>query len=209
MLAAVYSLFFFGLFGIANEGAGSVVYVIGAIASGLMITLGSFKGDRGGTLTFMLSLPQTKRDAVNEKFLLLVASTLFGLVCAGVIGAALSPTRFVASWMKPIDLMRIAAGTGILSITIPIYLRFGHKAVRVIMVAALAVGVLLQLVLGLILALSPGSFSSVIDRVIEWYTATPLLERNLSWLVAGVVLGGGSYVVSLWFYPRRDVVGDR
>jgi len=205
LLAAVYSLFFFGLFGLTDEGAGSMVYVIAAIASGFMITLGSFKADRGSTLTFMLSLPQTRRDAVNEKFLLLVVSTVFGLACAGIFGLVLSPTRLVSSWITPLDLVRIAAGTGIFSVAIPVYLRLGHRAIRVIMIGVLAVGILLQLVLGLLLALSPGSFSSVIDTVIEWYTATPLVERNLCWLGAGVVLGGAAYGVSLWFYPRRDV----
>jgi hypothetical protein len=209
VLAGVYSLFFFGLFGLTDEGAGSMVYVLAAIASGLIVTFGSFKADRGDTLTFMLSLPQTKRDAVNERFLLLVISTVFGLVCAGVFGAMLSPTRLVASWITPLDLIRIASGVGILSVAIPIYLRFGHKAVRVMMVVVLALGVLLQLVFALVLALSPSSLTDIIDAVIAWYTATPLLERNLYWLAAGVVLGSGSYAVSLWFYPRRDVEGDR
>lgn len=205
LLASVYSLFFFGIFAVAGESFGSTVYVISAVISGMIISLGSFKADKNNTLVLMLSLPETKTDVVNEKFLLLGVSTAFGLVAAGFFGLLLRSAGVSGTWITPLDFMRAVAGAGLLSAMIPVYLRFGEKAVRVVMVAILVVGVLLQLVLALVLALSPSSFTDVIDRAVEWYTRTPVLRRNLWWLAAGVGTLAVSYTISAWFYPRRDV----
>jgi hypothetical protein len=203
-LAAVYSVIFFGMFGLIGEEAGSMVYVLSALASGLMVTFGSFKADRNNTLLLMLSLPSTKHDVVHEKYLLIVATAVFGLVCAIVMGLLMRLIGARVLAVSGMDVVRVAAGTGLLAGMIPVYLRFGHKAVRAIMVGLLTVGVALQVALALVVAISPGSFTDVIDAVLAWYRSMPVARRNLWWSVAGATVFAGTYVLSLWFYPRRD-----
>lgn len=203
-LAMVYSVFFYGMFGIIGEEAGTVVYVLGALGGGMMITFGSFKADRNNTVLLMLSLPATKRDVVNEKYLLIVASTAFGLTCTLLVGLVMRIAGARVVPMSGLDLVRICAGVGLLAGMIPIYLRFGHKAVRALMIGLLAVGLALQVALALILAISPASFTDVIDAVLAWYRTMPVGRRNLWWSAAGAAVFAATYSLSIWFYPRRD-----
>lgn len=204
VLASVYSLFFFGMFVVIEEPAGSLAYVVSGIAGGVMVTLGSFKADRNSTLVLMLSLPVTKREAVHEKFLLLFASAAFGFAAAIAMGAVVAATGQAVMPPTGIDAMRVAAGTCLLSALIPIYLRFGHKAVQVMVVGLLGLGIALQLTLGILVAVSPRSLTDVVDAVIAWYTRMPVVSRNLLWLGSGVFIAAVAYAISLWFFPRRD-----
>jgi len=205
VLAGVYSLFFFGLFAAVREPAGSLVYVASGLASGLIITFGSFKADRNGTMVMMLSLPSTKRDVVNEKFALLGLTCAYGLTFAGLFGVALRLLGLETTWITPLDPVRVIAGAGLLSGAIPVYLRFGHRAAKALLVVALALGVAAQIGLAIAFSIVPGSIGTMIDAVLAWYVRTPIVARNLYWLIAGVAVLAVSYLGSMIFYPRRDV----
>jgi hypothetical protein len=204
-LTAVYSLFFFGLFAGVDAQPGSLVYVVSGIAGGLMITFGSFKADRDRTPVFMLSLPVTRGDAVNEKYLLLLASTAFGLVCAALFGLVLRVVGWTETWITGLDIVRVLSGMGILMITLPFYLRFGHKAVQILMVSALGLGVALQVGLLVLATVSSSSFSQVVDAVLAWYGRTPIIRRNVLWLITGSAVGAISFVASHLVYRRHEI----
>jgi hypothetical protein len=204
-LCTVYSLLFFGLFTTVEASPGSLVYVVSGIASGLMITFGSFKADRNHTPVFMASLPLTRRDVVNQKYLLLISATAYGLLCATLFGGLFRLIGLTDQWVTGFDALRVLSGMGIVMVILPFYLRFGHKAVQIMMFTALALGVLAQVGLVVTTAISSKSIVSIIDSVLSWYGRTPLLQRNLIWLMIGASFAGASFVTSHIVYRRREI----
>ena len=204
-VGGVYCLVFFALFAGTDVEPGSIVYVVSGLGVGLMVTFGSFKADKDNTPVFMASLPITRWSAVNEKYLLLVGSTAYGVASAAFFGFILRSAGATSTWITGLDLVRITAGMGILMATLPFYLRFGHKAVQILVVTLLGVGVALQVGLMVLAAVSSASFGSVIDSILAWYGRTPIIRRNIYWLAGGVGVAAISFVVSHLVYGRRDI----
>ena len=44
-----------------------------------------------------------------------------------------------------------------------------------------------------------------IDIAIAWFTAFPLVKRNLVLAMIATVLFTLSYLFSLWYFPRKDL----
>lgn len=203
-----YSLFFFLLFALAGDSLSvSFIYPLVAVAVGYMILLGSFKADKNDTPVFMLSLPISKRDWVNGKFLLLLAAVIYGMVTTAILGAlALLPFLHMADrWIVPIDLVRIFIGMGLFSGILPFYFAFGQKAVRYAVVALVALGVVIQLALLVSLSVAGQETGHLIDLVIAWFTSIPMMKRNLAFALVATIILAGSYLFSIWYFPRKDL----
>lgn len=201
------SVFFLGLALVDEPAAGGFVYAISGIVVGFMVLGGTFRLDKGATPLFLLSLPVSRSAMVNEKFLLLFSASLYGLVCAALFGAVAALDRFavVSRGVHPLDVLRVVSGMLLLTPVIPAFLRFGHKTIQAMLIGLMLLGVVAQIVAMGILALTPATFSDVVDRVISWYTATPILRRNLYWLGAGAGVAALSYLASRRLYNRVDL----
>ena len=185
----------------------SFVVVISSLGIGFMILIGSFKSDRGETHLFLLSLPITRSEIVQSKFLLLILGTLFGLVTSILFGLLFTSPLIGLSLgtVDMIDIIRILTGMMILSPILPFYFAFGHLATRYFLFAFIGIGVALQVFFIIILGISAAGEPNIIDLLIDWFTAIPRLTRNLALFTAALTLFTGTYTASLGIFRRRDL----
>ena len=210
ILGGFYGLLLFAILGMVRdyEGAG-FIYALSGIAVGWMIVLGSIGGDKGDTARFTLSLPVTRVQAVNGKFLLLLLATVYGTAAVAFFGYVLSipAIGWVRFAITGVDLLRVAAGMLIPTFLLPFYFRFGHQMIRYFMVAAIGLGVLLQVVGMVVLAFRGNDQRSI--AIFEWImgvvrNGTPV-RNNVILIAIGAGICAISYLVSLLIYTRRDL----
>ena len=210
ILGGFYGLILFLILSMVRdyEGAG-FIYALSGIAVGWMIVLGSIGGDKGDTARFTLSLPVTRVQAVNGKFLLLLLATAYGTAAVALSGFLLSlpAIGWIGASITGVDLLRITAGMLIPTFLLPFYFRFGHLMIRYFMLAALGLGVALQVVAMVVLTLRRDSQGSI--AVFDWVmgvirNGTPV-RNNLILIGIGATICTVSYLVSLAIYSRRDL----
>jgi hypothetical protein len=108
----VYSLIFFLLFGFWDDTPDiSFIMVLSSVAIGFMVLVGSFKSDKNETPRFMLSLPITRTEAVNEKFLLMLLGTIYGFITTFIISLIfkIPAIGFTEGTVDPLDFLRIVS----------------------------------------------------------------------------------------------------
>jgi hypothetical protein len=210
VLGALYSLIFFVAFSLVGDGPSpTFVYVVSGIAVGLTMLLGSFGLDKNNTLRFMLSLPVTRADAVNAKFLLLLLGTAYGTLCAVILGAigSIPALGFAGGFISGLDVLRVVSGALILSFFIPLYFRFGYTIIRYALVIGMILLVAGQVAGMLVLTFRGESGGSirVFDLFFEWLRTGDKLRRNLVILAIAAGVATVSYLLSRMVAGRRDV----
>ena len=210
ILGAFYSLILFLLLGLARdiEDPG-FIYALSGIAVGAMITLGSVGGDRGNTHRFTLSLPITRAQVVNGKFLLTFLSTAYGIACAAAIGGLLSipAIGFVSRGVNGLDLLRVAAGMLLVTAMMPFYFRFGHMMIRYFLFALIGLGIILQVIGVVVLSLSRNRSGGIIffDWLFGMFRDNDPIRTNLILVAVGAGVCLIAYLVSMLIYTRRDL----
>lgn len=207
ILYGVYSIIFFVMFGFWDDTPDiSFILVLSSVAIGFMILVGSFKSDKNETPRFMLSLPITRKEAVNEKFLLMLLGTVYGFITTFIISLIfkIPAIGFTEGNVDPIDFLRIVSGMLVLSFLLPIYFKFGQLAVRYFLFGIMGLGVALQIGLLLVFSLANDN-RSIIDIIMTWFTRLPVLNRNLIIFAIGLVIFIASYIASLRIYSKKDV----
>ncbi len=207
LLYGVYSLIFFLLFGFWDDAPDiSFIMVLSSIAIGFMVLVGSFKSDKNETPRFMLSLPITRFEAVNEKFLLMLLGTIYGFITTFILSLIfkIPAIGFTEGTIDPLDFLRIVSGMLVLSFLLPIYFKFGQLAIRYFLFGIMGLGVALQVVLLITFSLAKSN-RSMIDIIMSWFTRLPVLNRNLIIFAKGLAIFITSYTASLFIYSRKDV----
>lgn len=208
LFGALYSLIFILAFSLVGEAPqGGFIYIVSGVVVGYMVLLGSFSADKNDTPRFLLSLPATRGDAVNEKFLLLFLATTFGTICAVAIGAVAAIISSDVATVEPMYLLRIAGGMLAISFVIPFYFRFGHQMIRYLIFALMGVGVIAQIVAMLLLtfARERGGPVALFDAIMRFVRSGANLERNLWFVGIGAVICLASYLASRLIYLRREI----
>ena len=210
ILGAFYSLIFFALLGLARDIENpAMIYALSGIGVGWMITLGSIGGDRGNTHRFTLSLPITRAQAVNGKFLLAVLSTVYGTACAAFFGGVLAipAIGFVSRGINGLDLLRITAGMLILTGMLPFYFRFGHMMIRYFLFTLVGLGIVAQVagMIALTLSSRGGRSISFFDWLFGLFRNSDPIHTNLVLVAIGAGICAIAYLASMLIYTRRDL----
>lgn len=210
VLGGLYSLIFFIGLGLAGDGpAPTFVYVFSGVAVGATILLGSFGVDKNDTMRFFQSLPVTRADTVNAKFLLLLLGTAYGTAWAVIFGAmgTMPALGWSAGMISGLDLLRIASGMLILSFLIPLYFRVGHTIIRYTLIIGMVILVAGQVAGMLVLGLrgEAGGTIRLFDMIFEWLRSGDKLQRNLMIGAIGLGVAAVSYAASRLIWNRRDI----
>ena len=210
LFGAFYSLFFIFAFNLVRDSPfRGFTYVVSGVVVAYMILAGSFGADKNNTQIFMLSLPTTRLQAVNEKFFLLLGSAAFGTLCAALLNtlaAALIPTLLFVP-IGPMHLLRVLGGTLAMSFILPFYFRFGHLMIKYVLYTLIGVGIVAQIIGVVVLSLrgESGGLRVSLDAIIGFFEASGELRRNLGFVCVAGVIGLVSYGSSVALYLRRDM----
>jgi ABC-2 type transport system permease protein len=209
IFGAFYGSVFFLLFSLLSERSAALehfVYVLAPVVVTFMLTAGAFKTEKNRSDTFVLSLPVTRSDMVNARFLSLFLFALFGTVTTAALGALfrILPWRLASELISPLDLLRILIGVMLLSCMVPAYLRFGFQAARNFLMVLVFIGVALQVVgLAVLMLFRGGGGVDPIRAATEWFNSYTLLQRNVFMSCLGLMVLAASYLLSLRIYRRK------
>lgn len=210
ILGALYSLIFFGGLGLVRSAPeGGFTYVFSGIAVGYMLALGSFAADKNDTPRFVLSLPITRRQVVNGKFILLGLATIYGTLAAMIVGAVMAIPAIGAAerWINGLDLLRITAGMLLPTFLIPLYFRFGHLLIKYALFVVIGALVALQVAGMVVFTLTDasGGMFVVFDWIYNIVRRSDPLRLNLVLIAIGAVTAVASYIASRAIYAKRDI----
>lgn len=105
-----------------------------------------------------------------------------------------------------LDLLRVAAGMLLLSVLIPLYLRFGAATVRIVLVGGMVLLVIGQIIGMVVLALSgDGGQIVLFDIIFAWLQNGDPIRRNSVLVAIGALLCTLSYLFARVVYERKDL----
>jgi ABC-type transport system involved in multi-copper enzyme maturation permease subunit len=194
VFSLVYPVLLIGMFSlIADDGQSArYLFLLCSVIMPYMIVLGSFKEYKNGSERLIMTLPVTRADVANGKFLLLA---LAAAISTAVAALSMGLFSLFGRWglisgnfsVRLRDLMPVASGVLTFSFLIPLYIRFGFRAMRMALVGVMVLGVILQLVLVITAALGDRSVFALIDALVRWHASVGFLRWNLG--LAGIALG--------------------
>ena len=206
IVMGLYSLFFFILFGLLDEPVLSrFVYILNGTIVALVITLGSFKGDRKGSENFTASLPVSRREIAGGKFAVLFLGAVYGIATAGLIGLVLrfAAPRFCDEILSLRAILGVFIGAAICSFVIPLALIIGQTGMKIILVSLLSVTVAANI---MTLVSSSGSAGhSLVSTVIRSLEEMGVAGRFRLFGFAGAAILALSAAGSLLFYPKKNI----
>ncbi len=179
-----------------------VIAYITLMFGALTVTTISFDEQDNG-LGYLLTLPVSRRDYVREKYLFSIMTVIPGLVMVSVLAFAVSGIReidfIVEEWVMTTAVSLLIVGV-MLSVVIPVQLKFGADKSRVVMLILLGGGSLTLYVGAKVCDAFGIDYMSMLDRVAKISPAVTLAGVAL----ICTVLMGISYLFSRGFIEARE-----
>jgi len=202
LFTAGYSLFILIVF--QNPVFSEAAYIMGAVASGYMFILGACAYDEKNRSDIILnSLPVKRSTIVRAKYAGVVVFTAIAFLIIGITGSLMRlaglpvPLRY-PGWPDAVGVF--ASMVLLASLYFPFVFRYGYIKSR-----------LFNLVLFMLVFFSPALINDYLkkqhgnlEQAAALVPALPGWLAGLGLFLGGLLLMGGSYLLSAYFYRRRE-----
>jgi ABC-2 type transport system permease protein len=179
--------------------------IFGVLASSMLVSMFSITtiayDDHNNSRAFLLTLPITRKTYAIEKYLLSFCSCIFICVISGIIFSVLYPYVImpanIVSWVIQI-LFAILAPNIIVSLLIPVNLKFGSERGRIVMI-------ILFVLFGILSPnLSNGTSLGHMHNLINFITQQPLWVLLIGFALINLIITLISIIISIKIIELKE-----